>query len=236
MTTAREAFEAKYQRSADDPASAEMLAVFTEGWEASRMPTQAVREAFEALMPEPAVLLWQDHPAGAIPIRGYAAGQMLAIAEAADRQSPWRRAIDSALLNAGLDCLGPDDQAEDAMQRLLNWTVTCALDPSISPGAAALAQAADKAATERERERDARKIDSCSCEVCSPQGDGFAVPMRMILCAKCGNKRCPHATDHRNACTDSNEVGQKGSSWENVKPISERLKEAAAIRSGGREG
>ena len=29
--------------------------------------------------------------------------------------------------------------------------------------------------------------------------------MRMFLCATCGNKRCPHAADHRHACTNSNE-------------------------------
>lgn len=32
----------------------------------------------------------------------------------------------------------------------------------------------------------------------------------MILCPKCGNKRCPHASDHRNDCTGSNEPGQVG--------------------------
>jgi hypothetical protein len=37
---------------------------------------------------------------------------------------------------------------------------------------------------------------------------------RMFLCAKCGNKRCPHAKDHRNECTNSNEPGQKGSLYE----------------------
>jgi hypothetical protein len=34
---------------------------------------------------------------------------------------------------------------------------------------------------------------------------------RMIVCPRCGNKRCPHASDHRNACTNSNEPGQPGS-------------------------
>lgn len=24
---------------------------------------------------------------------------------------------------------------------------------------------------------------------------------RMFLCPRCGNKRCPHATDHREACS-----------------------------------
>lgn len=41
--------------------------------------------------------------------------------------------------------------------------------------------------------------------------------VRMIVCSICGNKRCPHATNHINECTGSNEPGQKGSSWENYK-------------------
>ena len=36
-------------------------------------------------------------------------------------------------------------------------------------------------------------------------------PTKMILCPECGNKRCPHASDHRLACTGSNEPGQPGS-------------------------
>lgn len=36
-------------------------------------------------------------------------------------------------------------------------------------------------------------------------------PRRMIVCAVCGNKRCPHASDHRLSCTGSNEPGQPGS-------------------------
>ena len=34
---------------------------------------------------------------------------------------------------------------------------------------------------------------------------------RMILCEHCGFKRCPHASDHRNACTGSNDSRQAGS-------------------------
>ena len=37
---------------------------------------------------------------------------------------------------------------------------------------------------------------------------------RMFLCETCGNKRCPHAADHRHACTGSNEPGQPGSLYE----------------------
>ena len=35
----------------------------------------------------------------------------------------------------------------------------------------------------------------------------------MIVCPVCGNKRCPHASDHREACTASNEPGQVGSRY-----------------------
>lgn len=35
--------------------------------------------------------------------------------------------------------------------------------------------------------------------------------LRMTVCPTCGNKRCPKATFHENACTDSNEAGQLGS-------------------------
>lgn len=30
----------------------------------------------------------------------------------------------------------------------------------------------------------------------------------MVVCDTCGNKRCPHAMDHRNQCSGSNEPGQ----------------------------
>lgn len=33
----------------------------------------------------------------------------------------------------------------------------------------------------------------------------------MICCPSCGNKRCPHASDHRLPCTRSNAPGQSGS-------------------------
>ncbi|MBZ5795939.1 hypothetical protein K8353_38060 [Burkholderia contaminans] len=56
---------------------------------------------------------------------------------------------------------------------------------------------------------------NCWCETCRPI---TLTDMRMVLCPTCGNKRCPHATNHRNACTGSNEPGQPGSSWEHVKP------------------
>ena len=51
----------------------------------------------------------------------------------------------------------------------------------------------------------------CHCYNCA------SVYKRMstfIVCPKCGNKRCPHATDHNLECTNSNEPGQKGSRYE----------------------
>lgn len=35
----------------------------------------------------------------------------------------------------------------------------------------------------------------------------------MILCPICGNKRCPHSTNHEYECTNSNEPGQPGSRY-----------------------
>lgn len=46
------------------------------------------------------------------------------------------------------------------------------------------------------------------------QGQVERVFRGMILCPDCGNKRCPKATSHKLACTDSNEPGQKGSIYE----------------------
>ena len=57
-------------------------------------------------------------------------------------------------------------------------------------------------------------VEECWCESCKPN---TMTDMRMILCQICGNKRCPHATNHIYECTNSNEPGQKGSSWENYK-------------------
>lgn len=53
---------------------------------------------------------------------------------------------------------------------------------------------------------------TCRCWKCHEErGDQI---MFMIVCALCGNKRCPHAADHDLACTNSNDVGQPGSAYE----------------------
>ena len=67
-------------------------------------------------------------------------------------------------------------------------------------------------------------MNECQCRQClrdrKAEGPGGwpAELTRMIVCATCGNKRCPHATDHRNACTGSNEPGQKGSAYQSTTP------------------
>lgn len=53
-------------------------------------------------------------------------------------------------------------------------------------------------------------IPDCSCRTCRPV---TMTDMRFVVCPECGNKRCPHANDHRNACTGSNEPGQEGSAY-----------------------
>ncbi len=46
------------------------------------------------------------------------------------------------------------------------------------------------------------------CAACYRDGKHSAPFRPMILCPKCGNKRCPRADSHANACTNSNEPGQ----------------------------
>jgi len=68
-------------------------------------------------------------------------------------------------------------------------------------------------------------MSKCPCYACTSvredwDGENWARQW-MVLCPTCGNKRCPHASDHRNACTDSNEPGQPGSLYAEQRPPSE---------------
>ena len=62
-------------------------------------------------------------------------------------------------------------------------------------------------------------VPDCWCRTCRPV---VLNDMRFVVCPDCGNKRCPRANDHRNACTGSNEPGQEGSAYpaapQEVKP------------------
>lgn len=53
----------------------------------------------------------------------------------------------------------------------------------------------------------------CWCLTCRPV---TLNDMRFVVCPDCGNKRCPRANDHRNACTGSNEPGQEGSAYPDI--------------------
>lgn len=52
---------------------------------------------------------------------------------------------------------------------------------------------------------------TCRCRRCLSEAE-IEITW-MVVCGKCGNKRCPHANDHRNKCTGSNEPGQPGSAY-----------------------
>lgn len=76
----------------------------------------------------------------------------------------------------------------------------------------------------------------CNCYRCLTERNacdaaGWPIALtRMILCPTCGCKRCPHSTDHRLVCTDSNEPGQPGSRYSNT--IAKRDSQAAGTREG----
>ncbi len=55
-----------------------------------------------------------------------------------------------------------------------------------------------------------KKKPDCWCLTCRPV---TLNDMRFVVCPDCGNKRCPRANDHRNACTGSNEPGQDGNAY-----------------------
>jgi hypothetical protein len=60
-------------------------------------------------------------------------------------------------------------------------------------------------------------IKDCYCYNCNigrltESGIPYVLTL-MIVCPECGNKRCPHSTDHMLACTNSNEPGQPGSRY-----------------------
>ena len=57
----------------------------------------------------------------------------------------------------------------------------------------------------------------CWCRACNrdtvgPGGLPY-LATTFVVCPDCGNKRCPHATNHRHECTDSNAPGQPGSEY-----------------------
>lgn len=54
---------------------------------------------------------------------------------------------------------------------------------------------------------------NCNKDKMDESGNFPYVMTRMIVCPTCGNKRCPHSTDHNLECTGSNDPGQPGSRY-----------------------
>lgn len=63
--------------------------------------------------------------------------------------------------------------------------------------------------TRNATEQEYSEMKKCGCRRCVEQ-TGRLHETGMILCPTCGNKRCPHAEDHRFRCTASNEPNQVG--------------------------
>lgn len=72
---------------------------------------------------------------------------------------------------------------------------------------------------------------ACPCASCVAEAGVSA--WWMIVCDECGNKRCPHGTDHRHECTGSNEPGQVGSGYARMTSDAhiETITDPAAIRA-----
>lgn len=61
---------------------------------------------------------------------------------------------------------------------------------------AARSAAQSTAPVSTEQAGDAWGVGSCGCQACNPH----MVGRMMFICATCGDKRCPHAADHRLNC------------------------------------
>lgn len=106
-----------------------------------------------------------------------------------------------------------DEEGEAEKEAILRWRAWLETQYDALPDGVDCVETIDSAILASKAE--SVKGD-CACEACKPQATAFTPEnMRMIVCAICGNKRCPHATNHKNPCSGSNEPGQKGSSWEN---------------------
>ena len=96
------------------------------------------------------------------------------------------------------------DQDDDTMFRVQHgviWRAMLAAAPDF--------REISNSSTKHFREN-AETSTKCWCHTCRPV---TMTDARFVVCPDCGNKRCPHANDHRNACTGSNEPGQEGSAY-----------------------
>ncbi|EPS1421387.1 hypothetical protein ACVBXD_003201 [Enterobacter hormaechei] len=115
--------------------------------------------------------------------------------------------VPDELLSAMEEVLRISDRDHDAWHKAKAGILSCR---------AAMLQGADpdfreisNSSTKHFREN-AETSTKCWCRTCRPVT--FA-DSHFVVCPECGNKRCPHANDHRHACTGSNEPGQEGSAY-----------------------
>lgn len=100
--------------------------------------------------------------------------------------------------------LAQDDELKD-----FAWDIWNACRAAMLQGAEPDFREISNSSTNNCREN-AEMSTKCWCLTCRPV---TISDMRFVVCPECGNKRCPHANDHRNACTGSNEPGQEGSAY-----------------------
>ncbi|WP_369463401.1 hypothetical protein [Citrobacter braakii] len=114
----------------------------------------------------------------------------LKITDMAEQLTNAAPVVPEALLSAMEEVLRISDRDHEAWNKAKIGIASCR---------AAMLQAGNSTAT-----------PDCWCRTCRPV---TMSDMRFVVCPDCGNKRCPHANDHRNDCTGSNEPGQTGSAY-----------------------
>ncbi|EBC5802754.1 hypothetical protein C4M19_14975 [Salmonella enterica] len=124
---------------------------------------------------------------------------------AADGQADWENFRDGTLLYA----INPAQASIDERAAFNAWNNDENL-PIAGVGAKNAAWLAWQARAAMLQAGNSPVIPDCWCRTCRPVTMN---DMRFVVCPECGNKRCPHANDHRNACTGSNEPGQEGSAY-----------------------
>lgn len=114
-----------------------------------------------------------------------------------------------------------DGKITAASRKVLSEKFNLDVDESaqpVKPAAPAAAQTHETVVPSAEPASVADHLKTCPCRRCvRERGDQIgglpAALAMMIVCPTCGNKRCPHANDHRHECTGSNEPGQPGSAY-----------------------
>lgn len=120
---------------------------------------------------------------------------------AADGQADWENFKDGTLLYA----VTPAPLSIDERAAFNAWNNEDNL-PIAGVGAKNAAWLAWQARAAMLQDGNSPVTPDCWCRTCRPVTMN---DMRFVVCPECGNKRCPRANDHRNACTGSNEPDQK---------------------------